>query len=709
MQRLLRVRALQYAAFVLAAGLAGCGGGDDAAPVAATPSAPAPAPGPAPSPAPEPPPQPTAATLSGTVATGAALDGAAVAITDRTGANACSNAPLTADATGAYQCTLAATAAAPLLLVATDPAGLRDPLVSLSTSLPGAGQDATVNLSPLTTAIATLLAPNRDVFAFVRDPAVLAAVDAPAYAATRANVVRQLADVLTSLGLDPATFDPVSTAFVGGTNTGADQLLDQVRVVFENGSPVLSNVLTPAAAPVPMATSTTNEPPRVAASAATGFSVAELDIFKTKFEACFAVPAGNRESAEACDGIVVDDAPANLTGGATFLNRGFTASEFFGGLMAASDMDGARFNRPVLMSYNPGTNGRAVAVINLKFTDKNGVGDNRILAAVKYPGTETAARPSAWWLQGNQRAVNTYVRPAIRLQEQTLAEAFQAQYDVGTSRYQTGLDIFIARSGFGPNSAGLRYARVKGPGLPTAGLVFADPRGLPQNWMSILNATGTIPVDEQVTTTSNNIFYLQRSRGLTGADAFAIRPNPNIAGPTPNFNQWAHPAMYGETPSADWRFDLSRVPAGSRYTFELFYAASPSDPTEATPSRTVTASMDIPVVPAAFAATQSWHEIPAATRALASAGAPAAQTLNLAWTINPFAERVESINVYSFGSAVINSPSTVVPKGASSQTATAADGKQFPALTTDYRVGRTLQWRYKMLDGSYKDQTVQFQ
>ncbi|MGC3984147.1 MAG: hypothetical protein QM777_05150 [Pseudorhodoferax sp.] len=698
MKNLSTVRALQSAVYALTFTLTACGGGgsDDSA------AAPPP---------PAPPPPPAVATLTGTVATGAALANASVVVTDRSGANACTETPLTADSTGQYGCTLTATAAAPLVLVATDPAGLVAPMVSLTTTVPAVGAASTVNVSPLTTAIAAQLAPNKDAFALVRDAATLAALDATVVNAVKANVARQLANVLTSVGLDPATFDPVSTPFVGGSNTGADKMLDQVRVTFENGSPVLSNVLTPDSAPVPMADATTTTPAAVAASSVAGFSITELDIFKTGFEACFAVPAATRDGSPACDGLVVEDAPSAITGGATYLNSGYNAEDSFRSLITSSDMDGAKFNRPELLRYTSIAGGQDQAVINLRFADKNGIGDNRVLTVKKYPGTETTARASAWWLYGNQRAVNAYIRASIRKQEQLLPAAFQVQYDVAPSRFQTGLEIFVARDGLGPNTAGLRYARVKGPGLPSAGLVLSDVNGLPQSWMAILNADGTIPSTKQTTSASNNIFYLQRSLGITGADAFALRSNPYVFQAVPQYNNWAHPAMYGEAASATWQFDLSKVPAWSRYTFELFYETSPGGATETTPSRTFSTSIVTPVVPAAYAATQQWHDFPAETRALASDGAPAAASLTLNWLINPYAERVDSVNVYTFdynSLQTVNSPSILVPKGASSQVATAANGAVFPMLTTAYRVSRTLQWRYKMLDGSYKDQTLTF-
>jgi len=307
--------------------------------------------------------------------------------------------------------------------------------------------------------------------------------------------------------------------------------------------------------------------------------------------------------------------------------------------------------------------------------------------------------------------MNMHARTTLRRYEQMASDPM-----FGVPRFQTGLEIFIAKPCADqvrqcPNTnnaeGAVRYVRVKGPGLPDAGLVYAN-TDLAQAWMPILNATGEIPATEEIVSNSNNIFWLQRSKGISGASAFEISPNPGVGSSTPSTaswgKSWAHPSMYGESASATWSFDLSKVPAWSEYTFEVFRGTQTTT-TEKYTTRTLT-----PVVPASFAATQQWHEITSATKALASDGAPAASSLDLAWTINPYAERIESVQVYS-GSAAgpVNSVSTGIAKGSSSRTVVPADSsKQFPALSLAVTNSRNLQFRYRMLDGSYRDMTANF-
>ena len=681
---------------------------------------------------------PSSAVIVGTAAYGAAVANATIRITDRSGSSACSNDPITTDANGAYRCILTSASQAPFAVLVTDPDNLVNPMISVLSTKPAVGSETNANVTPLTTAIAAQLDINKDPFALIKDPSALASVNTATLAAIKANVVQQLASVLTDAGVNPATFDPISTPFVGGNRTGVDKMLDQVRVTFDNGSPQLSNALNPDAPAVPLAGTSTASVQTVSVSAiTTAFTLSELDFVKTEMEQCFAVPAATRAPnpdtvnrrltgvATQCENFVASsgDAPnVNID----FTHNGYAPEAYFYGLLTSSDMDGAKFNLPELMRYIPRQDGRDEALVNIKFRDKNGFIDNRILQAKKFPGSRTSG--TQWWLIGNQRSYDTFIRSSVRQREQMIAQSVLDSTttfsNAARSRFETGLEIFIHR----PNNAGtvnnpnnpnngVRYVRVKGPGLPTAGLVYADVNSsLPQTWMGILNATGTIPNDTTATQqfagmngvgTTSNIFNIQRTQGITGTLAFSIRPNPNqsSASQAVNTPQWAHPAMYGASPSNAWTFDLSQAPAWSLYNFEVYVGTALSS----TPSSTFTARILTPVMPAAYAATQQWHTYTNASRALVTDGAVSTNSVDIAWTVNSLAERIASVNAYSYQTgSQINSASLGVAKGFFTKTAPAVGGS-YPALSiNDNTTGRTLQIRHGMLDGSYKDHLIQF-
>jgi hypothetical protein len=691
-----------------AATLAACGGGGSGGGGDATP--------------------PASSALTGTAAIGAALANGTVQVTDRTGTSVCTNTQVTTDASGRYRCVLSATAQSPFVIVVTDPDGLVSPMISVLAAGPAPGTESVANVTPLTTAIVAQLVPGKDPFTLVGDPAAVAAIDATTLEAIKANVVSQLAAVLVDVGVDPATFDPITSVFTGGSGTGADKMLDQVRVTFDNGAPTLSNVLNPGAPAVPMANASTTSPPTVAASAvASTFDIRDLDIAKTELERCFALPAALRAPnpdttnrrltalAAECEGFAAEAGDPGVD--IDFRNNGYDTAAYFYGLLTSSEMDGARFNLPELMRYITRPDGRDEAVLNLKFRTAAGFTGNRILTAKLFPGSRPGG--SQWWLIGNQRPVDAFIRAAIRQREQTIPQALldsnPAFNNAARNRFEVGLEIFVHRPNNGvtvanpnnPNNA-VRYVRVKGPGLPVAGLMLADvAAGLPQTWMGILNATGGNPNEvvapQQFATTSANIFRIQRTRGLTGADALTLRPNPGVGSAIPGFVDWAHPTMYGEAPDALWQFNLAQVPAWSLYEFEVFCD------TATVPCHTFSTRITTPLLPAAYASTQQWHAFAPVSRAFVADGAPAVATAEIAWAPNSLAERVDSVNAYSFSpSGPVNSPSTVVPRGSFGITVPAIGG-DFPAVSvSDSTRGRTLQLRHLMLDGSYKDHLIQF-
>lgn len=177
-----------------AAALAACGGGggDDPAPA------------------------PVATTLSGTAATGAPFAGAALQVTDATGATVCDT---TTAADGSFSCTLAPTAARPLVLRAVKD----DQMLYSATATAG---DTRANVTPLTTIIAARLAPNGD-------PSKLAAapqsITAAALQAQVTALVAALQPLITALNV---TVDPIVGEFTAN-GTGQDKLLDSISVTVQ--------------------------------------------------------------------------------------------------------------------------------------------------------------------------------------------------------------------------------------------------------------------------------------------------------------------------------------------------------------------------------------------------------------------------------------------------------------------------------------------
>lgn len=675
-----------------------------------------------------PPPPAPQSVLEGTAAVGAALSNADVRITDGTGAGVCQQATIVTSGTGTFTCTLQAGKAAPFIVVVTDPSGAHPPQVSLATSTPAAGTPLVVNASPLTTAIVGQLA-GGDALAVASTPAL---IDVAKLDAVKTKVLAQLADVLGALGA-PAGYDPFTTPIVAATPNSAgntaDQVVDVLRISTVAGVTTVATIDNPAAA-VPLADADTVTPPTLPAPPPAVTTLSEaIRLLAPALNGCFAVPAAQR-AVQVDDSIPADQGgPEVLVAAAAcqdithpeYLHNGYRAGQAFYGLVRDPAMDGAVFSSPEIMLFlpdtAPGTADRAV--LNLRFTDANGTAGNIVTVARRFAGSMAqSGRATDWYLYGNQQAVDTAVRAFLRRNQQYAPNGGLSGIfaNATNSRFESGIEVFVNKDG--PGSAGLRAARVTGPGLPPAGLVYTRPDAsicTQQTWLNLRRKDGnTDPAAATPAGDVTNIFRLQRSVGLTGTDATTVRPNPN-AGNANNtaFVQWAHPLDYGAQPGSTDYIDFSALRAHVTYQFELYYDG------ELTPRYSYAKTLLTPVVPAVNAAALRWLALDAATPGyLDPAGPLAAATasMSLGWIADPFAETIRSAGIYTFdANGSVNQGLVGVARGATSAVGQApgasagcAAGTTFPALTADATSGRALQLRYRMLDGSYKDALWRF-
>jgi len=666
------------------------------------------------------PPPPAPASVSGTAAVGAALANAQVSVTDASKASVCTEAAIVTTGAGSFTCTMVAGKAAPFLVVVTDPSGAYAPLLSIVASTPQAGTPLIVNATPLTTAIVAQLSPSGDALALVADPTLM---NVDTLNSVRTNVLAQLAPTLAALGA-PAGYDPFSTPITAATasqngNT-ADRVIETLKFSSVNGVTTVATIDNPAGA-VALAGATTANPPALPAPSATIVTLADaLRLLSNALTNCFALPVSQRvlatdttiatsaggpevtSVADACDEITHPD----------YLTNGFSAGQQFYGLLNDAAMVGAKFNPPEVMRFIDDTtaadNDRVI--LNLRYTDANGVAGNIITLGQKFPGSSTADRQTDWWLYGNQQPVDTSIQAFVRRSDQRVPNPGTAPFaNAGASRYESGLNLFINKDG--PGSAGMRAARVKGPGLPPAGVVLTRPDPAvctDQNWLNIRRKDGNTDPAAATFASAGNIFRLQRTIGLSGADATTLRLNPNGGNTnTTAFPDWAHPLDYGAAVGATNYIDYSQLSANIAYTVELYYDG------ETAPRYTLTKTLLSPVIPATRGANLQWIALTQGTLDYldpANALAAAQPSMNLAWAANPFAETVRSAGVYTFaGGASVNQGQVPVMRGATSTVANApgnvacVGGSMFSALTDDGNTSRAIQLRYRMLDGSFKD------
>ncbi|MBB1635084.1 hypothetical protein [Cupriavidus sp. UME77] len=646
----------------------------------------------------------TAAAVTGTAATGAALANANVAITDSAGASPCQEAAITTSALGTYTCTLKTGEVAPFFVVVTDPTGNTAPLVSVSTVTPAAGAQLTINATPLTTAIVAQLAADGNPLTFVSGKTV----DAAALQKVTANVVAQLASVLAAIGA-PANYDPFSTAITAATAAGvgntADQVLDIVKVVTDPATGKLALATVDNPTPVAIATATSTGGTLAAPPAGVAALPQAAQAVAKGLSACFALPVAQRVTssntslsasqggpevdgvASACQNIAADISNA---AGIDFLHNGYYFGQLLYGILTSDSMTNAQFSVPEIMAFYPAAStasGRDEAIFNIRYLDASGNPGNIITTARDIAGGASSAHPSSWWLVGNQQPVDVTLKLQIRRVEQ-MNPGFNKNNN-NYSHFQSGIQFMINAKGPGSvvNNAPLSYARVTGPGLPSNGIVYIAPvpAEVGQNYMDVSNKTGTVPVTAQCgnefspPSPSYNCpnFWFSRTAGLSGSAASTLAGNPASL-------VWAQAADNA---------DASKVVKGAKYRIELFHG------TNTTPTYSYNKTLLSDLVPATQGANLPWNTLGSKSLAAldpSNTSLAGAQTsLTADWVQNVAAQQIGGVAATVDNSGTW-STSTPAPRGATSIVVNAA----VPAFTAT--TSRGLLFGYRMLDNSNK-------
>lgn len=404
---------------MMAAVLTACGGGDGGSTASTGASA-----------------TPAASTrsLTGTVAVGTALANAKVVVVDVKG----NTTSTISDTNGAYTVPLSGLTA-PLLLTASDPAGISLPLYSVVASIAtGSSAPVIANVTPLTTAVTAQLTSDGNPGGLATSSA-LAGVSASAIAASVAKLNAALSAILAAKGLDGGSFDPISGAFTPN-QTGADAVIDAVAITQSTmGSGLqLSSVADPnTAIQLNQNTGSTAAlavPPQPANYLAT--LVAQLG-------QCLA------GTASACS-TAID---------AGYLNQGFATFQVRHPGIAASGSKLTGVKTVTFLKPNtlPNITGNA-ALVYFLFTDATG--------AANFASDIVQQLPDGTWdIIGNQEQFNLYIASLLGRKQ------FLNAADAGNGRLESGLDIRIpATFTVGSTTTLVWSASVQGPGLPAGGV-----------------------------------------------------------------------------------------------------------------------------------------------------------------------------------------------------------------------------------------------
>lgn len=471
--------------------LAGCSSGSSSSPPAAADAPP---------------------TVSGVAATGVAMAGATVTLTDATGKTL---APTTTLADGSYSFDVTGLTAPFVIKVSGTVNDTAVTLMSVQDTAPTSGT-VTVNVTPITNAIAAALSSTGNPLDL--DAKADAATIKSKIADIKSFITQSLAPTLTASGVDATKFDPMNTVFTAN-RTGFDKALDNISIdVAPDGTISMSNK-TAVGKVDDAAESSTAPAASLTANGSTVISFSKADDFKAKaaaaatapkleasaedssvadkavaaFNACFKLASAQRPTDPACTGLV----------SSTYKNNGMSATQELGGFLSSSGMDNAAFNKPEVIRYlySDATKPADRVVVRISWIQTDGTGGN-ISTVAKNFGAD------GWKLDGNQRNYFLYANAAINRVEQTSLIAVRVP-----SHYDSGINFFVSSSK--GNAATINWVKVTGNGLPAAGLILKPLAGCA--YLAISSKSGSTT---QASGACGSIYKLTGIAldGSTGAD-----------------------------------------------------------------------------------------------------------------------------------------------------------------------------------------------
>lgn len=238
---------------------------------------------------------PPTARLNVTAATGAPFVGAVVTVTDSTGATVGTSGPVGEN--GVVSIVLEQGAQAPLVVTATrtNADGEVVTMVSVARSLE-AGSTSDVNVTPVTTLIASLLSPSGDPARLAQEVGTGGAQLNEASITEKVNTVQGLLQPLLQAAGVGAT-DPLSGSFAPD-GTGYDRMLDSLVVQIVPASATTANITVAAKDGAgPQVQFPSNAPPQgqtVAAALAPEQVMPRINAFLQRLQACYALPLAQR-------------------------------------------------------------------------------------------------------------------------------------------------------------------------------------------------------------------------------------------------------------------------------------------------------------------------------------------------------------------------------------------------------------------------------
>lgn len=564
----------------------------------------------------------------------------------------------TTDANGRFLLKFkAASIVPPLILQVIDAGG--NVLASTTEETVPTGKAIRVNVNPLTDKITS------DVLATSvgsTDKRLIGSqVDLVKLAAAKSNLVESSKAALGVAGIaDTSKFDPVRSVYkYDGTGvdaviesishsreptTGATQLRAKLTAVQTNADGSVTPNLITAATPL-----STNA---VAIDSSPELAFAKITAWMNEMNRCFALSSALRAADADCA-----DADGSRLVSLSFRDNGKDLAEAYRMLYSESDrsaVQGSTLSNPAILVNFPASSAPPESAATIvEFTvdqPRTGPLAGSVAGHVRYTvtmsfvtTTSSRAKAGNWILGGNQRRYDASIQPGYEYAFQMFA-AFRPVFP---DSYASLLEIRISPLSFDTTtrsyvSANIRAARVKGPGLPSDGLVLSPTlRPGASRYLTPHNREGNTTLNDSagnpVANPSNRpIFYLgmittENSQSTNDAANVYWRPsNPSFAA----------------TP----RTDFSSMQAYSRYTIEYFLSANATG----LPDSVETIRILAPVMPPSYLGLLARNKFDASSVFDSSFAAPGGCSFTVRWFSNKLqASPVDSVFITD-GDGIIN-------------------------------------------------------
>ena len=499
--------------------------------------------------------------VGGSAGDGSPLAGAVVFLTDSQGKTVTGQT----DAKGGYLLRFkTADFKAPFVLKVIDAGG--SILASANEIVIPAGKAARVNINPLTDKVVSdVLSAATSGTDKVFDGA---SVNTAGLAQAKTNLLTSIQAALVVAGVpDSKEFDPVRSAYKHD-GTGVDAIIESISHVRIPGTgatqlqaklaPLVTNadgtvVPTVISASTPLAAS------QVAIASNPALTFSKITAWVDLINRCLKLP-----NTVATTGECSDASFASKMISPAYKHNSKDQDEDFNTLNSESDgshVVGSEFRNPniLFIGRSAGSSIDDVAVVEMTIRQpRTGPRDGNLTTPIEYTKILVFRRDDAavglvagnWILHGNQRNFDWGVTPRYYTSlHQNPASAFKSRV-IGSIVMNFNNTVFdrVSKSFVASN---VYAVRLTGPGLPTAGVVYAPTSVATSiDRLTILNKTGEIPVPGTKSTRVQRDFRL----GAADLATKAIIADATFSGPN----------------TTDTPVDFSRLQAFSRYTAEIF-------------------------------------------------------------------------------------------------------------------------------------------